>query len=150
MCFLYTAEGWILFHIHSLSLCLFIGELSPLKLSDINDQWLLIPNTFWWQQLCASLFWVFHMGSCLFPVFLWVQIASLGWGFPSSTFCRAGFVDTYCLNLVLSWNILFSPLMVIESFAGYSSLGLLLQSLSVCNTSVQDFWISQFPLRSWV
>ena len=26
-----------------LSLCLFIGELSPLILSDINDQWLLTP-----------------------------------------------------------------------------------------------------------
>ena len=31
------------FRIQSLSLCLFIGELSPLILSDINDQWLLIP-----------------------------------------------------------------------------------------------------------
>ena len=31
------------FLIQSLSLCLFIGELSPLILSDINDQWLLIP-----------------------------------------------------------------------------------------------------------
>ena len=29
------------FCIQSLSLCLFIGELSPLILSDINDQWLL-------------------------------------------------------------------------------------------------------------
>jgi hypothetical protein len=28
----------------------------------------------------------------------------------------------YCVNLVLSWNSLVSPLMVIESFAGYSSL----------------------------
>ena len=31
------------FRIQSLSLTLFIGELSPLILSDINDQWLLIP-----------------------------------------------------------------------------------------------------------
>ena len=30
------------FRIQSLSLCLFIGELRPLILSDINDQWLLI------------------------------------------------------------------------------------------------------------
>ena len=29
------------FRIQSLSLCLFIGELSPLIFSDINDQWLL-------------------------------------------------------------------------------------------------------------
>ena len=31
------------FRIQSLSLCLFIGELSPLILSDINDQWLFTP-----------------------------------------------------------------------------------------------------------
>ena len=42
------------------------------------------------------------------------------------------------MNLVLSWNTLFSPSMVIESFAGYSSLGWHLCSLRVCITSVQD------------
>ena len=31
------------FHIHSLNLCLFIGELRPLILSDINNWWLLTP-----------------------------------------------------------------------------------------------------------
>ena len=36
------------FRIQSLSLCLFIGELSPLILSDINDQWLLTPVIFFW------------------------------------------------------------------------------------------------------
>ena len=35
----------------------------------------------------------------LLPVVLWVQLISLGWGFPSGTFCKAGFVDRYCLNL---------------------------------------------------
>ena len=40
----------------------------------------------------------------------------------------------YCINLVLSWNIS----MVIESFAGYSSLGWHLCSLRVCMTSAQD------------
>ena len=34
------------FHIHSLSLCLFIGELRPLILSYINDQWLLAQLSF--------------------------------------------------------------------------------------------------------
>ena len=29
------------FHIHSVSVCLFIGELSPLILRNINDQWLI-------------------------------------------------------------------------------------------------------------
>jgi hypothetical protein len=42
------------------------------------------------------------------------------------------------VNLVLSWNTLVSPSMVIESFAGYSSLGWSLCSLRACTTSVQD------------
>ena len=47
-------------------------------------------------------------------------------------------MERYCVNLVLSWNILFSLSMVIESFAGYSSLGCHLCSLRVCMTSAQD------------
>ena len=47
-------------------------------------------------------------------------------------------MERYCVYLVLSWNTLVSPSMVIESFAGYSSLGWNLCSLSVCITSVQD------------
>ena len=42
------------------------------------------------------------------------------------------------MNLVLSWNTLVSPFMVIESFTRYSSLGWHLCSLSVCMTSAQD------------
>ena len=45
----------------------------------------------------------------------------------------------YCVNLVLSWNILFSPSIVIESFARYSIQGWHPCSLSVCRTSIQDF-----------
>ena len=47
-------------------------------------------------------------------------------------------MESYCVNLVLSWNILFSPSMVIESFAGYSSLGWHLCSRRFCMTSVKD------------
>ena len=47
-------------------------------------------------------------------------------------------MERYCVNLFLSWNTLVSPSMVIESFAGYSSLGWHLCSLSVCMTSAQD------------
>ena len=47
----------------------------------------------------------------------------------------------YCVNLVLSWNTLISPSMVIESFAGYSSLDWHLCFLRVCITSVQDILI---------
>ena len=50
---------------------------------------------------------------------------------------RAGFVER-CVNFILSWNTLHSPSMVIESLAGYSSLGRHLCSLSVCIISVQD------------
>ena len=42
------------------------------------------------------------------------------------------------MNLVLLWNTLVSPSMVIESLAGYSKLGWHLCSHSVCITSVQD------------
>jgi hypothetical protein len=49
------------------------------------------------------------------------------WHFPSIILCRAGFV-----------NILVSSSMVIESFAGYSSLMWQLCSLRVCMTSAQD------------
>ena len=47
-------------------------------------------------------------------------------------------MERYCVNLVLSWNTLVSPSMVIESFAGYNSLGWYLCSLRVCITSIQD------------
>ena len=52
-----------------------------------------------------------------------------------------GLVDKYCLNLLLSWNILVSPSMLLESFAGYSSLGWQLCSLKVCMTSNQALLI---------
>ena len=46
-------------------------------------------------------------------------------------------MERYCANLVLSWNILFHCVcMIIESFAGHSSLGWHLCSLSVCITPV--------------
>lgn len=44
----------------------------------------------------------------------------------------------YCVNLVLSWNTFVSPSMLIECFAGYSSIGWHLYSLWVCITSVHD------------
>ena len=47
-------------------------------------------------------------------------------------------MERYCVNLVLSCNTLISLSMVIESFAGYSSLGWYLCSPRVCITSVQD------------
>ncbi|KAL6089291.1 hypothetical protein STEG23_037018, partial [Scotinomys teguina] len=40
----------------------------------------------------------------------------MGWKPLSSAFCMAGFVDMYCLNLVLSCNVLFIPSMVGKIF----------------------------------
>ena len=47
-------------------------------------------------------------------------------------------MERYCVNLVLSWNTLVSPSMMIENFAAYSILGWDLWSLRVCIISVQD------------
>jgi hypothetical protein len=43
----------------------------------------------------------------------------------------AGFMEIYCVNLVLSCDALVFPSMVIENFVGYSSLGWHLCSLRV-------------------
>ena len=47
-------------------------------------------------------------------------------------------MERYCVNLILSWNTLVSPSMVLESFAGHCSLDWHLCFLGVCITSVQD------------
>ena len=47
-------------------------------------------------------------------------------------------MERYCVSLVLSWNTLVSPSMVIENFAWYSRLGWNLCSLRVYMTSAQD------------
>ena len=47
-------------------------------------------------------------------------------------------MERYCVNFVLSWNILVSPSMVVENFAAYSSLGWHLCSLRVCITNALD------------
>ncbi|ERE84087.1 hypothetical protein H671_2g6234 [Cricetulus griseus] len=91
-------DGFCL-RIHSVSLYLFMGKLRPLTFRDIKVHCSLV------------LVWFGFI------------LCSLGWSFPSRTFCSAGFVDMYCLNLFLSWKILFSPSILIESFAGYSILG---------------------------
>ena len=66
------------------------------------------------------------------------MLDSMGCDFSSITFYKAGFVAPNCLNLFLSSNILFSPLIVNDSLSGYSSLGLHPWSLSFCSISIQD------------
>jgi hypothetical protein len=43
--------------------------------------------------------------------------------FLSIVFCRAECIERHYLSLVLSWNVLFSPSILIESFAGHSFIG---------------------------
>ena len=50
-------------------------------------------------------------------------------------------MDRYCLNFILSWAILVFPSIMIENFAGNSSLGWHLCSLRVCISSVQDLLV---------
>jgi hypothetical protein len=42
---------------------------------------------------------------------------------PPIILCNSGLVVRYCLNLILFWDTLVYPSMVIENFAGYNSLG---------------------------
>jgi len=72
------------------------------------------------------------------PILPPLPLDSLCWALPFIILCSAGFVERYCINLVLSWNILVSPSMLIESFVGYSNLGWQLCSVGVCMKSVQD------------
>ena len=85
---------------------------------------------------CGSLFLdlLWSANNLVFP---FVQVLSWCWSFPSRILCRDGLVDRYCLNLVLTYNILISPSMLTESFAGYSSPGCHLCSPRVCMTSDQ-------------
>ena len=46
------------FCFHSLNLCVFIGVLSPLIVSDINDQWLLTLVIFPGGSVCVFLFFM--------------------------------------------------------------------------------------------
>ena len=62
---------------------------------------------------------------------------SFCWCFLFIILWRSWFVERYWVNLVLSWNTLVSPSMLIESLVGYHSLGWHFCSLSVCITSVQ-------------
>lgn len=127
----------------SVCLSLFIGELRLLMLIDISDQWFLVPfivELLMILCLCVC-FLLFFDVRCVYSLY-WVYLISLGWNFPSSIFCRVGLLHVYCLNLVMSWTILFSPSLLIESFAGYSSLGCHLWSLISAWYLSRPFWLS--------
>jgi hypothetical protein len=104
-------------------LCLFIGELNPLIFRDIKKKLLLLPVIF--VTRVGVLF--LQLSSCYFlkvyfPAFSRVYFPFLCWSFSFIILPRAGFVERCCVNLVVLWNTLVSPSMVIESFAGNSNL----------------------------
>lgn len=79
-------------------------------------------------------------------VFSWVWLIASSWRFFFyRTFCRAGFVERYCLNSVLSQDILFSPSIVIKSFSGFSNLGWYLWSFRVCRNHAQALLAFRVP-----
>ena len=99
------------FHIQSVSLWLFVDELSPFIIRDINDRWLLVPVILVF--VVGNAMWVFFsfFGICYYDIisFLFLLLlllmmmmmmmmmypTSLGWSFPSSSLCRAGFEARY-------------------------------------------------------
>ena len=132
-------------HIQSVSLYLFVWELSLLMLRDWTNNCcflfvsLLVGLLFLmlWNYVCILLsFWVccekinflFFLGCSFTPcvgLFLLLSCVGLNWR-------RISF------NLVLSQINWVSPSMVIEDFAGYRSLGWHFCSLNIYTTSAQD------------
>ena len=111
-------------------------------LRDVNDQWLLIPVILMLMVLmcmcvcvcvcvraCVQLLW-----SYLLLLFSWMLLFTLAFLLVFSVGLSL-WIDSS--NLDLSWNILFSPSILIESFAWYSSLCWHLCCFRVSKISVQ-------------
>jgi hypothetical protein len=130
--------------IQSVSLCLFIDELSPLIFRDIKDRGLLVSDIF--DFVGGFMFlWVSPFSfilRCLISCPFFGAVTFLVLEFHSRILCRVGLVDRYCLNLVLSWNILVFPSMLIENFAGCSRLGWYLCSLESAWLQTSAFCLS--------
>ena len=122
-CFL-IYQNALCFCIHSISLYFSHRKLRPLILGDINEQLLLISIISFLLLLllvvivvCLNVFFPSFNSANMELFFVFKEIVYLlRLEFPSSTFCRAGLVTRNCLNLPLSWNILFCLSMVIENF----------------------------------
>ena len=100
------------------SLCLFIGNR-------IHCCWEILRTN----DCCFLLFLLLKVelcfcGSLILEFVVWRLISCF---FMCSSLLVLEFSIYYpwygCLNFILSWNILVPPSIVIESFAGYSSLG---------------------------
>lgn len=56
----------------------------------------------------------------LFILYIFLGVVKF-FRFPSIILCRSGFVNGYCLNFVLLWNVFVSASIVIDSFPRFSS-----------------------------
>ena len=124
--------------VYPVSSCLLISEFSLLVLRDIKDKWIVSSCyvCFWrWYYVYVILSFCFSCVMISFSFFLWCRYPPV-LSFPSKFLRRASLVDINCLNLVLSWDSLVYPFMVIENIAGYNSLEWHLCSLIVCMTTV--------------
>ena len=81
--------------------------------------------------LCCKITFLLYLG---YSFLLCVGISFLLW------IVLLDFWKVNCVNLVWSWNILVSPSMLIETFAGYSNLGWHLWYLWICMRSSQELW----------
>ena len=89
--------------IHSVSLCLFIGELAPLMLRDTKEKWLLLHSIFVVRDGFVCIFCVCWK-KINFLLFLWCSfLPSVG------IFHLLSFVERYCINMFLLCNILVFP-----------------------------------------
>jgi len=127
------------FHSHLLVSVLLLGNWDHWcwEISNSNDSWFLLfcycYICWWWCFVCFPSFDLL-VRDYLFSVVL-VGVTFLRR--VLHIFCRAGGVARYCVNVVISWNILFFPSMLVESFARYSSLGWHLWLLRFCSTFFQ-------------
>jgi hypothetical protein len=89
------------------------------------------------ESVCLCVISLFFAGMELLTFCVFLDWLILLWlEYFSTIFCMFVFVDRYCLNLDLSWDILFSPSMMIEICAGYSSRG---SHLADCRPSCRSW-----------
>ena len=122
MCFLYAAEGWIVFPYLFCSLCIFwenwVHWYWEILMNNANELFLFRCCCYcWWSWYCVYFLPFHFIAVILFSLFWCVNLLVLE---DSIVFCRTGFVDRYCWNLTLSTE--YFPFMVIERFARYSSM----------------------------
>jgi hypothetical protein len=127
-------------------------------LRDINNQWLLIPVVLiLLLVLCVFVCVCMCVHSCMcgfdcleisiFCVSLGV-LTSFSWNFPFSIFCRGGFVNWYCLNLIFSQKILFLYIWLLKVLLGIEVWADICGLLEIVKHLPRLFWLLESLLRS--